>query len=135
MPKRYPPEQRERAVRMVLDHLDEYRSVYSVCQVIGPKLVIGESLRDFGQASPGRCQTGTRSEHRGANAESRKSSVRTENFKEAIEIEEVCIDFLRVNVILKGSGGIRSFLRCPGLDRWLVPMCGPTGRRTADRVA
>ena len=28
MPKRYPPEQRERAVRMVLDHLDEYLSVW-----------------------------------------------------------------------------------------------------------
>ena len=53
MPKRYPPEQRERAVRMVLDHLDEYRSVYSTCQAIGPKLGIGaESLRNFGQASP-----------------------------------------------------------------------------------
>ena len=46
-------EQRERAVRMVLDHLDEYRSVYSACQVIGPKLGIGaESLRNLGQASP-----------------------------------------------------------------------------------
>ncbi|MFI8664366.1 hypothetical protein ACIGKR_30550 [Rhodococcus qingshengii] len=53
MPKRYPPEQRERAVRMVLDHLYEYRSVYSACQVIGTKLGIGaESLRNFGQASP-----------------------------------------------------------------------------------
>ncbi|WP_343963334.1 hypothetical protein [Pseudonocardia alaniniphila] len=27
MSKRYPPEQRARAVKMVLDHLDEYRSV------------------------------------------------------------------------------------------------------------
>lgn len=48
MPKRYPLEQRERAVKMVLDHLDEYRSVYSACQVIGPKLGIGaESLRNW----------------------------------------------------------------------------------------
>lgn len=48
MPKRYPPEQRERAVRMVLDHLDEYRSVDSACQVIGPKLGIGaEPLRNW----------------------------------------------------------------------------------------
>ncbi|OBA41286.1 transposase [Gordonia sp. 852002-51296_SCH5728562-b] len=46
MPKRYPVEQRERAVKMVLDHLGEYRSVYAACQVIGPKLGIGpESLR------------------------------------------------------------------------------------------
>jgi hypothetical protein len=28
MSKRYPPEQRARAVKMVLDHLDDYRSVY-----------------------------------------------------------------------------------------------------------
>ena len=41
MPKRYPPEQRERAVKMVLDHLDVYRSLYAACQAIGPKLGIG----------------------------------------------------------------------------------------------
>lgn len=46
MPKRYPVEQRERAVKMVLDHLDEYRSLHAACQTIGPKLGIGpESLR------------------------------------------------------------------------------------------
>jgi hypothetical protein len=38
MSKRYPPEQRARAVKMVLDHLDEYRSVYAACQAIGPKV-------------------------------------------------------------------------------------------------
>lgn len=48
MPKRHPAEQRERAVRMVLGHLDEYRSLYAVCQAIGPKLGIGpESLRNW----------------------------------------------------------------------------------------
>ena len=48
MPKRYPPEQRERAVKMVLDHLDEYRSLSAACQAIGPKLGIGpESLRTW----------------------------------------------------------------------------------------
>ena len=46
MSKHYPVEQRERAVRMVLDHLDEYRSVYAACRVIGPKVGVGaESLR------------------------------------------------------------------------------------------
>lgn len=46
MAKHYPVEQRERAVRMVLDHLDEYRSVYAACVAIGPKVGIGvESLR------------------------------------------------------------------------------------------
>lgn len=48
MPKHYPVEQRERAVKMVLDHLDEYSSVYAACQAIGPKLAIGpESLRTW----------------------------------------------------------------------------------------
>jgi transposase len=46
MSKRYPPEQRARAVKMVLDRLDEYRSVYAACQAIGPKVGVGvESLR------------------------------------------------------------------------------------------
>lgn len=35
MSKHYPVEQRERAVKMVLDHLREYRSVYAACQAIG----------------------------------------------------------------------------------------------------
>ena len=41
-----PVEHRERAVKMVLDHLDEYRSVYAACQAIGAKVGVGvESLR------------------------------------------------------------------------------------------
>lgn len=46
MAKHYPVEQRERAVRMVLDHLGEYRSVYAACRAIRPKVGVGvESLR------------------------------------------------------------------------------------------
>jgi transposase len=46
MSKHYPVEQRERAVKMVLDHLDEYRSVYAACRAIGLKVGVGaESLR------------------------------------------------------------------------------------------
>ena len=46
MSKHYPVEQRERAVKMVLDHLGEYRSVYAACEAIGPKVGVGaESLR------------------------------------------------------------------------------------------
>jgi hypothetical protein len=41
MAKHYPVEQRERAVKMVLDHLGEYRSVYAACQAIGPKVGAG----------------------------------------------------------------------------------------------
>lgn len=50
MPKQYPKQQRERAVRMVLDHLDEYDSAYLACKTIAPKLGIGvESLRRWVQ--------------------------------------------------------------------------------------
>ncbi len=46
MAKHYPVEQRVRAVKMVLDHLQEYRSVPTACQSIGPKVGAGtESLR------------------------------------------------------------------------------------------
>jgi hypothetical protein len=38
MAKRYPVEQRERAVKVVLDRLQEYRSVDAACQSIGPKV-------------------------------------------------------------------------------------------------
>ena len=38
MTKHYPVEQRERAVKMVLDHSDVYRSVYAACQTIDPKV-------------------------------------------------------------------------------------------------
>jgi hypothetical protein len=41
MTKHPPVEQRKRAVKTVLDHLDEYRSVYAACQVIGPKVDVG----------------------------------------------------------------------------------------------
>jgi hypothetical protein len=41
MPKHYPVEQRERAVKMVLDHLQEYRSVYVACQSMGPNVGVG----------------------------------------------------------------------------------------------
>jgi len=46
MPKRYPKDQRDRAVRMVLDWLDEYPASHAACEAIGPKHGIdSESLR------------------------------------------------------------------------------------------
>jgi len=48
MSKRYPAEQRERAVKMVLDHLDECSSPFAACKAIAPKLGVGvESLRTW----------------------------------------------------------------------------------------
>lgn len=52
MSKRYPKQVRDRAVRMVTDHLDEYDSPYLACQAIAPKVGVGaEALRRwFNQA-------------------------------------------------------------------------------------
>jgi len=48
MPKQYPSEVRERAVRMVLERLGDYKSAWSACQDIAPKLDVGpESLRKW----------------------------------------------------------------------------------------
>ena len=44
MPRRYPAQVRDRAIKMVLSHLDEYDSVYQAAFAIGPKVVKGESL-------------------------------------------------------------------------------------------
>jgi hypothetical protein len=52
MSKHYPVEQRERAVKMVLDHLDEYRSVYAACQAIGTKVGVGWSRYGGGRYRP-----------------------------------------------------------------------------------
>ncbi|MFJ1455026.1 hypothetical protein [Nocardia sp. N2S4-5] len=58
MSKRYPPEVREKALRLALDHLDEYPSAYAAAQAIGPMVdVHPESLRQWilkAQASPGK---------------------------------------------------------------------------------
>ncbi|WP_370942393.1 IS3 family transposase [Amycolatopsis sp. cg5] len=46
MPKRYPPEVREKAVRLALDRLDEYGSAYAAAHAIGPMVdVHPETLR------------------------------------------------------------------------------------------
>ena len=46
MPKQFPPEVRDRAVRMTVDRLSEDLSVYAACKALAPKLGIGpESLR------------------------------------------------------------------------------------------
>lgn len=48
MPKKYPKEQRDRAVRMALDRLEEYPSPWAAAQALGPKLGVGpETLRKW----------------------------------------------------------------------------------------
>jgi transposase len=46
--KKYPAEQRERALRMAMDRLSEYPSSYACAKVLGPKLGVGvETLRKW----------------------------------------------------------------------------------------
>lgn len=46
MSKRYPPEVRERAVRLVLERLDEFESPYAAARAIGPLVDVHyETLR------------------------------------------------------------------------------------------
>jgi transposase-like protein len=48
MAKRYPSEQRERAIRMAVDRLGEYPSAWAAAQALGPKLGVGpETLRKW----------------------------------------------------------------------------------------
>ena len=67
MSKHYPVEQRERAVKMVLDHLGENRSVYAACRAIGGKVGVGgESLRRWtlqAQGDANQRPGGTSAEH------------------------------------------------------------------------
>ena len=46
MPKQFPKDHKDRAVRMLLDRLDDYPSMYAACNAIAAKLGIGaETLR------------------------------------------------------------------------------------------
>lgn len=46
MPKRIPKETKQRAIRLVLDHLDEYPNLTSACETVSKRLGFGaESLR------------------------------------------------------------------------------------------
>ncbi len=61
MPKKYPTDQRDRALRMTLERLDDYPSPWAAAQALGPKLNVGaETLRKWivqaqvdGGAQPG----------------------------------------------------------------------------------
>ena len=46
MPKRIPEETKQRAIRLVLDHLDEYPNLTTACETVSKRLGFGaESLR------------------------------------------------------------------------------------------
>ena len=48
MPKKFPAEVRDRAVRMTLDRLSEYPTIFAACKALAPKLDVGvETLRKW----------------------------------------------------------------------------------------
>ena len=93
MARRYSPQVRERAVKMVLSHLDEYDSVYKAAFAIGPKVgVAGESLRrwvqdDIAKGSP----------------ESEAAALSQAELKKIKELERKVRDLEEANEILKAA--------------------------------
>ena len=48
MPKKFPAEVRDRAVRMTLDRLSDYPTLFAACKTLAPKLDVGvETLRKW----------------------------------------------------------------------------------------
>ncbi|MGI8722944.1 MAG: IS3 family transposase [Geodermatophilaceae bacterium] len=95
MPKRYPSDQRERSVRMVMDRLEEYPSPWAAAQALGPKLGVGaETLRKWilqAQVDGG-SRSGPTSEDL---AEIRRLRMEVRDLKEANEILKAASNFLR----------------------------------------
>src|SRR3954469_1642774 len=97
MNKRYPAEQRERATRMALERLGEYRSAWHAAQALGPKLGVGaETLRKWilqAQADAGQRQGPTSQEIE----EIRRLKAEVRDLREANEILKAASIFFAGN--------------------------------------
>ncbi len=68
----YPPEVRERAVRMVFEHQDDYSSQWKAIESIAAKLSINhETLRQWVKTARDRWRSATRAHHRRADSDQR----------------------------------------------------------------
>ena len=115
-PRKYPDEVRERAVRLVRDLVedpDDPVTVAGACRRVGDQLGINtDTLRnwvkqvlvDDGQRPGG--------EHGGA-VPDRRLGAGEPRAAPGERAPEDGLGFLRVNAILRRSGGVRSFLCCP----------------------
>lgn len=109
MPRRYPPQVRDRAIKMVLSHLDEYDSVYQAAFAIGPKVgVKGESLRRWVQDEV------MRGTPEGLSGEERKLES-----KRIKELERQVRDLEEANEILKAASIFFAGELDPGQQRRL----------------
>src|SRR4051812_30477909 len=110
----YPPELRERAVRMVAEVTPDYDSQWAAIGAVAQKLGVGsaETVRKWvrqAETDTGQ-RPGTTTED---SARSSGSSGRTPSCAEPTR-SQVRIGFLRVSARVIVSGGVRSLLRCPG---------------------
>ncbi len=133
MPKQYSPRVRERAVKMVLSHLDEYGSVYKAAFAIGPKVgVQGESLRRWVVADLAK-DTPAGVEAEAQRAESKRVKELERKVKELEEANDI---LLQASIFFAGElcavrrrvvvGGVRP--PAPGSRSCLVkPGGSPTG--------
>ena len=89
MPKKYPPEVHDRAVRMALDRLDDYPSVWATAKALAPMLKVGpETLRKWinqAQVDGGRRSGATSAELE----ENKRLKKENRDLKEANEMAEV----------------------------------------------
>ena len=93
MPRQYSIQVKERSIKMVLSHLDEYDSVYKAALAIAPKVgVAPESLRRWVQAER---LTGT--------PEGDAAADRLAESKRVKELERKVRDLEEANEILKAA--------------------------------
>ncbi|MDR1427662.1 MAG: transposase [Bifidobacteriaceae bacterium] len=92
MPQRYPEQVKDRAIKMVLPHLDEYPSVYAAARALAPRLGVGpETLRRWVVAA-------SQSPRSAAEAEAAKAES-----KRVRDLEKENRDLRAANEILKAA--------------------------------
>jgi transposase len=128
----YPPELRERAVRMVAEVRPDYPSDWPAIKAVAAKLGIGsaETLRKWVRRAEvdGGARPGVSSEE---SAELRKLRAEVRELRRANEILKAASAFFALMPRSFLPGGARSFLRCPGLlAGGFSLMCGPAGSWT-----
>ena len=109
--KRYPPELRERAVRMVAEISDQHDSEWAAICEVARLLGVGTAeTAQVGAQGPGRCRPTARDHDRRISRAEAPAAGERRVAKGLTDFED-SVGFLRVNVILSWPGGVRSFLR------------------------
>ena len=111
MPKKYPPEVHDRAVRMALDRLSEYPSIWAAAKALAPMLEVGpETLRKWivqAQVDGGRRFGATSAELE----ENRRLKRENRDLKEANSILRAASIFFAGELDPRSTGSSRSSTR------------------------